>query len=344
MNKNILYLVSGRKCTGITAHALINLYYLEKHLSYNFFLATPCPVPWQYENVELLEGLHHSYRGIHPFHIRKDLQRLATYCTTNNITMIHTFKWYDLIIALLLRRLYHTPLIHIHTLEVGNPYLLRPWQRLLLNYPSGLLIPGKKQDFLSSSSPPAAFLPPFIMPSLWTEQRYSPSLPLNLLIVSKLSKDRHWSLLLSALREIQTDNIHISLFGKGAYKSTLQQESKEMPVQVSFLGHKNLENAYKHADAGIILGTGSDGFCRTLFEFYAQHIPVIAPNYGVFREMVPEYQDNALFTTATDLRRILSDLTLRQLMQWHRTLQSFHAMYTPPKLALQYQEYYSSFF
>lgn len=342
MKNNILYLASGRKYTGMIAHALNNLYYLEKYLPYNFSLATPCSAPWTFENVRLLTHLHHSYRGFHSFHIYQDLSALASYCRKHKISLIHTFKWYDLIVALLLKKSFFSDFIHIHSSETADIKALKAWQRFLIRKPYGIIFPGQLPSDSYLSGTVTDFLPPFIDPRLWSVQKHETGDNLNVLLVSKITEDKNWETFLDALSKIQRKDLHFLIFGKGAYLETLRRKSGKLAVNVSFLGHMDLQKAYQKADIGLILQTGSDGFCRTLFEFYVQNIPVIAPDYGIFRKIVRSVNKDALFTTPEELRKILEDVNVKTLNQWHQNLKTFKSWYQPEILSRQYQKFYDA--
>ncbi len=341
MNKNILYLVSGQKFTGISAHALTNLYHLEQQLSYRIHLASPCRIPWPLELTFRLKGLNHSYRGFHPFKVRQDIRLLAEYCSSNKIDLIHTYKWYDLVITTLMKKKHLPEVSHIHTLEKGGAEPLKRWQRISLKYPDGILVPGNPQNFSIDNA--SFFLPPFIHPDYWQSREKEPETPLNILIVSKLSKDRYWPVLFSALDNLQRNDIHLLIFGKGNYRDTLEKKLSGYSVSFSFEGHTHLTEAYKKADAGLLLGPGSDGFCRTLYEFYAQNIPVIAPNYGVYAQTVPEVQDEGIFNTPSKLQELIQTLNPDKLKSWQQSLKKWNKEYNPKKLGAEYQKFYDSF-
>ncbi len=333
MKKNLLFLISSKKNTGVSAYALNILKHLKNLDNFNFSLATNMSV-----NIENIETFKYGYgsKGINFPGKYKDVALLKKILKEKKIEIIHTFKLYDFLIVKFLKIFEKYKFKHIHSISEKGKEKYFFLYKLLKS--DKFLVPS--YEYINSGIPHSFFLYPFIDPSFWIKKNNQIKDTINILIVSKITKDRNWQILINVLRK-KIFNFRFFIFGKGNYLKELKKELLATRNDVIFLGYKDLLNAYKMANVGLILSTGTDLFCRTLFEFLAQNIPVIGYETGIIKDVLHKFKVGKTFKNEDELARVLESVNRSWIESLTPFFSSFHEVYNSVRLIKEYEKFYT---
>ncbi|MGC8846856.1 MAG: glycosyltransferase family 4 protein, partial [Candidatus Hydrogenedens sp.] len=145
-------------------------------------------------------------------------------------------------------------------------------------------------------------------------QRFNPNRPLpevklelpensiTLGIVARIQTHRKYELLFSALHALIQEGWKLNLIIVG--RGTKQEEVAFRPVRelgleehVIFTGYLNDDNyvaMLNTFDIGVYLVPGTDGTCRTVREYMAMGIPIIATHTGILPELIQHEKDGII--------------------------------------------------
>lgn len=318
MNPRILFLLSAVKNTGIASHALQSLFYLSRNVKASFFLGSAVKPPFSLNNVIVNTSFGPGSRGVCIGQKIADVKNLIAYVRQHRINVIHTFKMYDFFLAIAAKSLGNLDCIHVHSYSEGRRDNLALWVKLFRV--DGMTFPGEKlRAQYHVQNLPFSSVKPFIYPDFPVQGFRKCCRPVRVLIVSKIAKDRNWNVLLDALTQ-HFPHLEFTIFGKGQFLSSLQGSLSGNQNVIRFAGHENLIGAYQQADVGLILSIGSDGYCRTLFEFFSQNIPVIGTKMPMLEDMLKSGSLGDIFESSDDLSEKLHALNSEKVDRWKQNI------------------------
>ncbi len=164
-------------------------------------------------------------------------------------------------------------------------------------------------------------------PNLYLRSKFSPGGECLLLFVGRLVRWKGTQYLIEAIAKLNQRGLRtrVLIAGEGTYRSELETLAKKLGVeeQVTFLGNitnKNLPDYYALADVVVGTSFANETFGIALCEAAACERPVVASDFGGFKEVVREgktgffYPPQDAARLAEKLELLLRDPALRQKM------------------------------